>query len=57
MIPAGGVKGKTVRAGDYRDSEWCGSVFEPTRGDWLFVNLQNPGITFAITGPWKIGSL
>jgi hypothetical protein len=22
-------------------------------GKWLFVNIQNPGITFAITGPWK----
>jgi secreted PhoX family phosphatase len=23
-------------------------------GDWLFVNIQTPGITFAITGPfWK----
>ncbi len=21
-------------------------------GNWMFVNIQVPGITFAITGPW-----
>jgi len=36
----------------YRDSEWCGACFSPD-GEWLFVNIQSPGITFAITGPWK----
>jgi secreted PhoX family phosphatase len=36
--------------GDYRDSEWSGTTFA---GRWLFVNLQKPGITFAITGPWE----
>ncbi len=35
--------------GDYRGSEWAGAVFH---GDWLFVNIQAPGVTFAITGPW-----
>ena len=39
------------------DSEWAGATFEPKNGNWLFVNLQNPGITFAITGPWKKGAL
>lgn len=57
VIPAGGVPGKSVAAGDYRGSEWCGSTFEPRNGNWLFVNAQSPGITFAITGPWKSGSL
>ncbi len=38
-------------AGDFRTSEWCGACFDPT-GTWLFANLQLPGITFAITGPW-----
>lgn len=37
--------------GDYRGSEWAGATFSPN-GEWLFVNLQSPGITFAITGPW-----
>jgi len=37
---------------DYRDGEWCGACFDPT-GRWLFVNIQSPGITFAITGPWQ----
>jgi hypothetical protein len=26
-------------------------------GNWLFANLQTPGITFAITGPWADGGL
>jgi secreted PhoX family phosphatase len=40
-----------VGAGDYRDSEWAGATFSED-GDWLFVNIQTPGVTFAITGPW-----
>ncbi|MGI8982658.1 MAG: alkaline phosphatase PhoX [Pirellulaceae bacterium] len=41
---------------DYRDGEWAGATFSPD-GKWLFVNHQSPGITFAITGPWKDGLL
>ena len=26
-------------------------------GRYLFVNIQTPGVTFAITGPWAKGSL
>lgn len=44
-------------AGDFTGSEWAGATFEPQDGDWLFVNLQSPGITFAITGPWRRGAL
>jgi secreted PhoX family phosphatase len=33
------------------DKELCGCCFSPD-GQWLFVNIQNPGITLAITGPW-----
>ncbi len=40
--------------GDYRSKEWCGATFSPD-GRWLFVNIQTPGITFAITGPWGEG--
>ena len=42
--------------GDFRGSEWAGATFSPD-GEWLFANLQRPGITFAITGPWKDGGL
>jgi secreted PhoX family phosphatase len=39
-------------ATDNRQAEWAGACFSPD-GDWLFVNIQTPGITFAITGSWK----
>jgi uncharacterized protein len=42
--------------GDYTNSEFAGATFDPT-GKWLFVNIQTPGITFAITGPWRKGVL
>ena len=48
--------GKKVSPGDYRDSEWCGACFDPA-GEVLFANLQEPGITFAIWGPWAKGNL
>lgn len=48
--------GKRVEEGDHRDSEFCGACWDPT-GRTLFVNVQTPGITFAITGPWMRGSL
>ncbi len=38
--------------GDYRGGEWAGACFSPD-GKWLFVNIQDPGVTFAITGPWN----
>ena len=34
--------------------EFAGATF---LGGWLFVNIQTPGITFAITGPWFNGPL
>jgi uncharacterized protein len=43
--------GKTATAGDYRNREFCGACFDPF-GRIMFVNIQTPGITFAITGPW-----
>ncbi len=43
-------------SGDFTDSEWCGATFE-RKGKWLFANIQSPGITFAITGPWHKGAL
>jgi secreted PhoX family phosphatase len=32
-------------------SEFAGATFSPD-GRTLFVNVQSPGITFAVTGPW-----
>lgn len=34
-------------------SEWAGVTYSPD-GSTLFVNLQNPGITLAVTGPWIV---
>ncbi len=33
-------------------SEFAGACFSPD-GSTLFVNVQSPGITFAVTGPWR----
>jgi hypothetical protein len=40
--------------GDFRDREFAGATFSPD-GEWLFVNVQHPGVTFAVTGPWAQG--
>jgi secreted PhoX family phosphatase len=40
--------------GDFRSSEWAGATFSAD-GEWLFVNIQTPGVTLAITGPWRDG--
>ena len=45
-----------VPAGDYRNQEFAGACYSPD-GQWLFCNIQTPGITFAITGPWGAGPL
>lgn len=46
--------GKSVLPGDYRGQEWAGACFDPL-GEVMFVNIQRPGITFAIWGPWRQG--
>ena len=38
--------------GDFRGREWAGATFSPD-GQWLFANIQTPGFTIAITGPWN----
>lgn len=50
------LAGKVVAPGDYRRSEFAGACFEPT-GKVMFANIQSPGITFAIWGPWRRGPL
>jgi hypothetical protein len=42
------------KKGEMGRSEWSGSTYSPD-GKWLFVHLQYPGRTFAITGPWEKG--
>jgi len=43
---------------DLRDtalhSEWAGATFSHD-GEWMFINIYNPGVTLAITGPWRDG--
>jgi uncharacterized protein len=39
---------------DYSWSEFAGATWSPD-GSTLFVNLQGPGISFAVTGPWERG--
>ena len=34
-----------------KQGEFCGACFSPD-GTTLFVNIQKPGLTLAITGPW-----
>ena len=45
-----------IPADDYRDQEFAGAAFDPT-GHTLFVNVQTPGLTMAIRGPWAVGNL
>jgi secreted PhoX family phosphatase len=45
-----------IEVRDYRSQEWAGACYSPD-GHWLFVNIQTPGVTFAITGPWGSGPL
>ncbi len=42
--------------GDFRGSEMAGATFSPD-GRWLFFNLQSPGLTVAVTGPWGRGMI
>ncbi|MEM0955419.1 MAG: alkaline phosphatase PhoX [Pseudomonadota bacterium] len=43
-----------IAPADYRSQEWAGVCFDPA-GQYLYVNIQTPGVTFAITGPWERG--
>jgi hypothetical protein len=49
------VNGTKIDAeGNFAEEEFAGVCFTPD-GKWMFVNNQVPGVTFAITGPWKGG--
>ncbi len=43
-----------IAAKDYRAEEFAGATFS-NDGTWLFVNIQEPGVSLAITGPWAEG--
>ncbi len=51
-----GDAGKVIAEGDYRGSEFCGACWDPASRT-MFVNIQTPGITVAINGPWERGPL
>ena len=38
------------------DKEFAGACYSPD-GDILFVNIQTPGVSFAIRGPWARGAV
>jgi len=42
---------------EVQQSEFAGATFSPRGGETLFVNVQTPGLTFAIWGPWEDGAL
>lgn len=42
----------TIGRNGMNGAEFCGACFSPD-GKWLFVNIQSPGTTLAITGPWQ----
>jgi secreted PhoX family phosphatase len=49
VTPAGGLY--TLARNAMNDSELTGATFSPD-GTTLFVNIQRPGLTLAVTGPW-----
>ena len=53
-LNAGGQIVATIPPGNYTNNEWAGVCFFEK---WMFVNLQTPGITLAISGPWDNGAL
>lgn len=51
QLTSGLENNNAIQPGDYRSSEWCGATFS-LDGTTLYANIQTPGITFAIQGPW-----
>ena len=50
ITPDGGIY--TIARNAMNTTEFAGSCFSPD-GSVLFVNMQGPGYTLAITGPWQ----
>ena len=55
-IIAAGKSQLLISEGDFRRQEWAGACFNAS-GDTMYVNVQTPGLTFAIKGPWTDGPL
>ncbi|WP_411820300.1 alkaline phosphatase PhoX [Hyphococcus formosus] len=55
-IVKAGLSSAFIEEGDFRNKEWCGACFNAS-GDTLFVNVQTPGVTLAIYGPWGAGPI
>jgi secreted PhoX family phosphatase len=55
-LAAAGHDPDAIGTGYFGDNEFAGATFS-SDGQWLFVNIQTPGVTFAITGPWNKGTL
>ena len=53
-LAADGHNPDVIGTGYFGDQEFAGATFS-SDGQWLYVNIQTPGITFAITGPWNKG--
>jgi uncharacterized protein len=53
-LAAAGHNPDVIGTGNFGDNEFAGATFS-SNGQWLFANIQTPGITFAITGPWGKG--
>lgn len=53
-LAATGHNPDVIETGNYSGREWAGATFSPD-GRWLFANIQSPGITFCINGPWSQG--
>ena len=58
MIAIDSVNKKTpyIPIGDFQHSSFAGPCFD-AEGKYLYVNIENPGLTLAITGPWERGWL
>ncbi|WP_068276016.1 alkaline phosphatase PhoX [Aldersonia kunmingensis] len=50
VTPAG--ESFPIARNELNDSEFCGPAFSGD-GRTLFVNIQSPGLTLAVTGPWR----
>jgi secreted PhoX family phosphatase len=53
-LAAAGHDPDAIGTGYFGGMEFAGATFS-SNGQWLFVNIQTPGITFAITGLWGKG--
>lgn len=53
-LAAAGHDPAAIGTGNFSGQEWAGATFSPD-GKTLFANIQTPGISFAITGPWGKG--